>query len=574
MLGRMTPEHASDPFGSRKMTILIAALLGALAFAVFSPALGYGFLNYDDDLYVYDNPEVTKGLSKRGFQYAFTTRDVGTWAPLTWLSYQLDTSVLGFRARSYHATNLFLHALAGALLLVALRRMQLSLWVSVTATVLFLFHPLRSESVVWIAERKDVLCAFFWMLGLLAYAFYSEKQSAGRWALVFLSFVAGLMSKMMMVTFPFALLLLDYWPLNRMTFAEAGVRKKMVFLVLEKLPFFVVGALSIFITSAALKDRGAFNPVQTDSVSHFLRVPENYFFYLQKLFWPTDLSVLYPLQEFQGTRVVLCALLLAAITILAVWQTRKMPALPVGWLWFLGTLVPVIGFVPFSDFAVADRYSYIPSVGLTLACAVAAENLFRRFVRARWLAAGAIGFACVMATTLDLPRWRDSLSLYNDALQIGPHYVAYNNRGTALTKAGQLEAALKDFERAIQLRPTFAEAYNNRGSILSDLGRYEEAMHSFAKAIETDPNLASAYDNRGNVYTRTGKPEEGIRDYNHCLKLRPKFALCYNNRAAAYFQMRRFAEAAADIETCRNLGGQPHPGLVQALADATKDSRQ
>jgi protein O-mannosyl-transferase len=566
--GAMRCEPSSAPLDRRK-TILIAALLAALTFAVFSPAVGYGFLNFDDGAYVYENPQVLKGLSGPGLQYAFTTRDIGTWAPLTWISYELDTTISGFRARSYHTTNILLHALAGALLFAVLQRMRLSLWASITVAVIFLVHPLRSESVAWIAERKDVLCAFFWMVGLLAYTFYAQKPTGGRWALVFLSFVGGLMSKMMMVTFPFVLLLLDFWPMHRTFFAEAGARRRMAFLILEKTPFLLAGLVVTFVTNAALRDRGALNPAGAGS-AEFLRVPENYIFYVQKIFWPARLSILYPLEEIEGRTVALCALLLAAVTFLAVWQIRKMPSFLVGWLWFLGTLVPVIGFVPFGDFNVADRYSYIPSIGLLLASVGAVENLLGRFQVARWLGSGAIALACGVATVMDLPRWHDSITLYNAALRVGPHYVAYNNRGTALFRAGQLEPALKDFDRAVRLKPVFAQARNNRGAVLSDLGRYEEAIREFNKAIEQDPSFAAAYDNRGNAYLRLGKGEEALREYDHSIKLQPTVAVYYNNRAAAYFELRRYTEATADIERCRHLGGEPHSGLVQALAEATK----
>jgi len=567
--GVKADERVTAPF-DRKRTLLLAALIAVLTATLFSPAMGYGFLNYDDDLYVYSNPHVLKGLSGPGLQYALTTRDIGTWAPLTWISYELDTTLLGFRARSYHTTNILLHALAGALLFIALQRMRLSLWVSVTVAALFLMHPLRCESVVWIAERKDVLCAFFWMLGLLAYGSYAQKPTAARWTLVFISFAAGLMSKMMMVTFPFVLLLLDFWPLHRTHVGETGARRRLALLLLEKVPFFIGGLVTVFITSAALKDRGALNPAGTSPLANLLHVPENYFFYLRKFFCPTDLSILYPLQELDGRRVAFCALLLAAVTFLAARRFRQEPWFAVGWLWFLGALVPVVGFLPFGDFRVADRYSYIPSIGLTLALAVALEQLFPQFLRARWLGAGAVALACGLATALNLPKWQNSITLYDAALQVGPHYVAYNNRGAALFKEGRMEAALSDFGMAIRLKPTFAEAHNNRGNILSDAGHYEEAKQEFDKAIEQDPNLASAYDNRGNVYLRMGNAEAALREYAHCMKLHPENGLYYNNRAAAYFHLQRFSDAAADIETCRRLKGEPHPGLVQALAEATK----
>ena len=541
--------------------------------ALFSRAIGFGFVNYDDDVYVYENPHVLSGLSGLGLRYALTTRDVGTWAPLTWLSYQSDTSLLGPRASSYHLTNVLFHAAAGALLFVALQLLGQSLWVAVTVAALFLLHPLRSESVVWIAERKDVLCAFFWMLGLVLYSAYARRPNGLRWLAVFLCFIAGVMSKMMMVTFPFVLLLLDFWPLRRVALDSASWRQQLRRILLEKIPFVAVAILTLCITGTALHSRGVFSARPSGGVSDLLRVPENYLFYIGKLFWPAHLSVLYPLREVRPSLAFLSAAVLAGATLAAVWKARKLPGLAVGWLWFLGVLVPVVGFVPFGDFVVADRYTYLPSVGLCWGLVTLAEHAAYQFTAARWSATALLAISCAGATLADLPRWRDSFSLYDAALRIGPHYVTYNNRGVALGKAGESQAALADFAAAIKLNPHFSRAYNNRGSLLSDLGQYDEALRDFNKAIELDPASAGAYDNRGNALARQGKPEQALLDYKRSLEIEPTQAIVYNNRASAYFELKRFPEALADLESCRRLGGQPHPGLVQAVAEAMKQGR-
>lgn len=551
-----------------KRSVLVAVLLGVLTLALFSPALRYGFVNFDDDLYVYENPHVLQGLNGPGIKYALTTSDVGTWAPLTWLSYECDTTVYGPRASSYHLTNLLLHAAAGALLFYFMQLTAQSLWVSFTVAVLFLVHPLRVESVAWVAERKDVLCAFFWMLGLVGYWSYAQKPNARRWCAVFLCFAAGLMSKMMMVTFPFVLLLLDFWPLRRLDLEGATRWREVRRLVFEKIPFFAAIIVAIVISGSALHSRGAFSARPAEGLNDLIRVPENYLFYLGKLFWPARLSVLYPLSGVRLEIALLSAVLLVVITLAVLRQARRMPWLLVGWLWFLGVLVPVVGFVSFGDFVVADRYTYLPSVGLAWALVASAEHLAGRYAFGRWIATAIVAIACAGATTVTLPRWRDSLSLYDAALRIGPHYVTYNNRGVALLQAGQTQAALADYESAIRLNPKFTRAHNNRGSVLSDLGRYDEAIRDFDTAIEQDPYYADAYGNRGNALARKGEPERALTDYARSLKIDPTKPGCYNNRAAAYFQLKRYPEAFADLETCRRLGGQPHPGLVQALSEA------
>ncbi len=554
----------------RKRTVLLAVLLGVLTLALFSPAIGYGFVNYDDEAYVYENQHVLQGLNRSGIKYALTTCDIGTWAPLTWLSYECDTTVQGPRASSYHLTNLLLHATAGALLFFLLQLMAQSLWVSVTVAVLFLVHPLRVESVVWIAERKDVLCAFFWMLGLIAYWSYAQKPNTFRWFAVFLCFIAGLMSKMMMVTFPFVLLLLDFWPLHRFDLDGATRWKEVRRLIFEKIPFFGGIILVVFISGTALHSRGAFSARPAEGLNDLLRVPENYVFYLGKFFWPARLSVLYPLEDVRLKVALLSAVLLVTVTLATLWQARQKPWLVVGWLWFLGALVPVVGFVSFGDFVVADRYTYLPTVGLAWALVAWADQLARRYVSGRWIATAIVALMCAGATAANLPRWRDSLSLYDAALRIGPHYVTYTNRGVALLQAGETQAALADYESAIKLNPKFCQAHNNRGSLLSDLGHYDEAIREFDKAIEFDPYYADAYDNRANALARKGEPEKALTDYARSLKLDSTKPTCYNNRASTYFQLKRFPEAIADIESCRRLGGQPHPGLVQALAEAMK----
>lgn len=563
------PEPVPGP-ASAKRLLLIAALLCVLGAALFSASIKFEFLNYDDDAYVYRNRNVLNGLSLSGIRYALTSSDIGTWAPLTWLSYECDTSLLGARASSYRTTNILLHAAAGGLLFLALCLMRQSLWVSLTVAVLFLVHPLRTESVVWIAERKDVLCAFFWMLGLVAYARYAPSPSLRRWSAVFLCFLAGLMSKMMMVTFPFVLLLLDFWPLKRFELSDLMAGKRIGHLLLEKLPFFAAIPVVIFISASALNSRGAFATRQSEGLSSVLRIPQNYVFYLEKIFWPGRLSILYPIQPVEKMAAALCAALLALLTLALVWKIRKMPWLTVGWLWFIGTLVPVVGFVPFGDFVVADRYTYLPSIGLVWGVVVLVEQLAPGSISIRWTATIAISLACASITAIDLSRWQNSLALYNAALQIGPHYVAYTNRGMALQQAGEFQAAFDDYTAAIKLNPTLSRAYNNRGSVLAEHGRFDEGLRDFDAALQHDPNYGDAYANRGTLLAHKGEPERALRDYERSIKLDPFNTSHYNSRAAVYLQLKRLPEAKTDLERCEQLGGQPDPGLLQALADALK----
>ena len=562
-------EH---PGSATNKDLLLAALLGLVALVLFSRALGFGFINYDDPQYVYENPQVLKGLTVPGLKYALTTSDLGTWAPLTWLSYECDSSVAGMRAAWFHGVNLLLHAAAGALLFLALRQMQQSKWLAATVALFFLLHPLRQESVVWIAERKDVLCAFFWMAGLYAYARYAQRPSRRGFWLVFVCYLAGLMSKMMILTFPGLLLLLDFWPLHRVDYKRrraGGIPE----LLREKLPLFGLGLLALAITTLALRSHGAFESRPSEGLIELLRIPDNYLFYIEKILWPFSLSILYPLHPVRPVYSLLGAISLGALTVAILKLTPKLPALTVGWLWFLVSLLPVVGVFAFGDFNVADRYTYVPSVGIFLGVASVAETLLGRTPRGLWSITLALSLGCALVTWFDLPRWRDARSINTAALDVGPHYVSFTNRGAAELADGDPAAALEDFNSAIRLNPRFAAAYNNRGFILSDLGKYEEAIKDFNRALECNREFANAYENRANALARQGETEKSLADYNRAIQLAPANPRSYSNRAAAYFELKRLTEAEADIQTCRRLGGQPHPGLVEALANALKTAR-
>lgn len=534
--------------------------------AVFSPAIDYDFVNFDDDLYVYENPAVMQGLGGSGLEYALTSHDVGTWAPLTWLSYELDTTLLGARPSSYHLTNILLHAAAGALLFAALSLMLKSLWTGALVSAVFLLHPLRVESVVWIAERKDVLCAFFWMLGLLAYAWYARRPNLNRWGLLCLCFAAGLISKMMMVTFPFVLLLLDFWPLNRFSFDRSSFRQHAWPLLREKIPLWILSILAVWLSSRALQSVHTLAPVGEDIPAKLLRLPENYLFYIQKIFWPVGLSVLHPIEAPHLAMNVFALIFLAAVSVLVLGHWRSLPFLLVGWFWFLGALVPVIGFVRFSDFVVADRYTYIPSIGLTLALAAGLDIWTKHFPVWRRFIPVAAAATCIALTFFHLPVWRNSFTLYDAALRSGPHHVAYNNRGMAFYARGDSKNAFEDFTRAIALNPGFARAWSNRGSLLNDLGRFDQAIDDCNHAIECDPQMASAYNNRGNARAGAGDLVNSLVDYDKSIELSATMPSYFNNRAAAYFRLGRIPEAKADIQKCQALGGHPHPALVEALA--------
>ena len=320
----------------------------------------------------------------------------------------------------------------------------------------------------------------------------------------------------------------------------------------------------------ALHSLGTLAPVSEEVSGKLLRVMENYVFYLGKIFWPAKLSILYPTWKIGALAAMFCGLLLAVITLAAVWQVRVRPWLLIGWFWFLGTLVPVIGFVTFGHFYVGDRYTYIPSIGLTLAVVMTLENLSPRFETARWIGGGAVIALCALVTRADLPRWHDSITLYDAALRVGAHQVTYNNRGEAFLKSGDLPRALADFDSAIRLKPDDPTALSNRGGLWVDLGNPRAAIKDCTEAIKSDPEWAAAWNNRGNAYNHLGDQVKAVADYDQSIKLSPGTAIYYNNRAAAYFLLQQYPQASADLEKCRKLGAQPNPGLIRDLEEAIR----
>ena len=531
------PNEITEPAVVLKRSAPIAVFLAVLTVILFARSLHYQFLNYDDDLYVYNNIAVTHGLSVPTIKYAITKGDNGTWAPLTWLSYESDTTLFGVEPSSYRLTNIVLHGLTGAVLFLALRLLLNSVSASFVIAALFLFHPLRNESVVWISERKDVLFGFFWVLGMLAYWFYGQRPGFVRWLLVMLCFVCGCMSKMMMVTFPFALLLLDIWPMNRLSL-EARKPGDLWKLIREKLPMVLFIIPVILFNTLKLNALGTLNHENAGLLTKALRVPVNYCFYLEKMFWPTHLSILYPINHVTIAVSDLCSLLLLAITATAVRQMRKAPWFFVGWFWFLGTMIPVIGFVTFGFFYVGDRYTYIPCIGLLIMVVFGLECLLKRSPMANAAVLMALIISCALALEADMPRWKDSYTLFDSALKIGPHQVAYNNRGAALLNKNDPLQAIPDFDMAIQMNTNYADAYDNRGTANVNLQKFQEALE----------------------------------DYNHSITLSSNVAVYYNNRAADYYFLKDYPLAKQDVDTCRRLGMPPHPGLEEDIDTAMKSA--
>jgi tetratricopeptide (TPR) repeat protein len=516
----MHPSTATpEPLGRRDW-LALAALAG-LACAAFIPSLDCGFVNYDDPVYASTNPYVEGGLNAVDVRWAFTTFDNGNWHPLTWLSLQLDATLWGVqRPRGFHLTNVLLHAANAALVFGALRSLTGAFWRSAAVALLFAVHPLRVESVAWVAERKDVLSACFGFLALWAYAGYARNPSVRRYLAVGVALALSLVAKPMLVTLPCLLLVLDWWPLRRSR-AFGDWRR----LAAEKLPLFaLVGAACVVTVLAqsgggAVKDLGTFPPgVRLGNAA------VSYAAYLSKTAWPDNLAVFYPHpgDGLPATRVAAAALLLAAVTAGAVALRGRAPYLLAGWLWYVGTLVPVIGLVQVGVQAYADRYTYFPQVGLLIAVCWGAADLAGARTRAA-LAAGA-AVACVLAVlTWSQQRvWRDSASLWEHSVRVaGESAPGLVSLGESFEERRQFDEAARRYRRALELDPKGVLARTNLGALLSRQGSQEEAARYLEEACDLAPNSAVAHVDLASVRAIQGDYEEAVRHYKEALRIEP-----------------------------------------------------
>jgi protein O-mannosyl-transferase len=526
------------------MVLVICALLALVTLAVYWPVFQCEFVNYDDPYYVTGNPQVRAGLTWAGLCWAFTTRYCFNWYPLTWISHMLDCDWYGLEPAGHHATSLLLHIANTVLVFLMVRRMTGAQWRSAFVAALFALHPMHVESVAWVAERKDVLSTFFVLLTIRAYLRYAEKPERGRYLAVAGLFALGLMAKPMLVTLPCLLLLLDFWPLRRMPATVRAFGRDVILaepslatqnrstplgrLVLEKLPLLALSVVSSAITlSARAEPVGAGGSV--GSIAGRLgSAVVAYGRYLAKMLWPANLVVYYPQpRAWPAGYLVLAAAVVAGLSILAVWQLRKRPYLFTGWFWFIGTLVPVIGLVQFWMQSLADRYTYIPSIGLFLALAWGGYDLAKQWsipTSLTGVAAALVVAMCIPLTHTQLGYWRNSTALFEHALQLtSNNFVAEYNLGVTFFERGQLDPAVQHFARACGIMPEYAEAQRSLGQTLLLQGKFEEAIGPSRAALRRDPDSAAAHYVLGTALGRRGDLAEARPHLEAALHLAPTF---------------------------------------------------
>ena len=572
------PSAAVGPdFGWTDVWILLALVLVTLG--VYAQVRTHQFISLDDDLYICDNPIVARGLTLSGIAWAFTTFHAANWHPLTWLSHMLDGQLFGLNAGAHLLVNALLHIANSCILFLFLRRATGMRWSSALVAALFALHPLHVESVAWAAERKDTLAACFGLLALAAYVRYTEKISWPRYTLVALFFALGLMAKPMLVTWPFVFLLLDFWPLRRLA-SRADFWPRLR----EKLPLFAVVVASMIVTFLAQARGGAVRALEDAPLA--LRVSNAIVSYAKYSFatlWPADLAVYYPFSAggIPTWQVAGALLWLSALTALALRSARSRPWFIVGWLWFLGTLVPVIGLVQVGGQAWADRYHYLPSIGLFVALVFGFAELAAAQSRVRIPLAAASAVAlllCASLTAVQITRWRDSITLFTHTLSVtGDNLVIEYNLGHALGQQRRYDEALTHFANALRIKPDFFDALINTGMTLTDLGRAAEAINFLERALRIAPSSSKAHTQLALALVQQGRQEQALLEFRQALALAPQDADARVNLGLMLARQGNLAEATEQLEEAVRLNpdsAEAHNnlGLVLLAGGKTDES--
>jgi protein O-mannosyl-transferase len=606
--------------GRRWQKGVVGLLLGVAVLIVFWPALTCGFVDFDDQDYITQNRDVCGGLNWRSLKWAFTTEQATYWHPVTWISHLLDCQLYGLEPAGHHLTNVLLHAANAVLLFLLLRHLTGALWPSAFVAAIFALHPLRVESVVWISERKDVLSTFFWMLAVGAYVRYAEHLKAQKsdfkfyYLLALVFYALGLMAKQMLVTLPFVLLLLDYWPMGRL---ELGPKFSWR-LVVEKLPFFALSMAASLVIFLVQNHLGAVKSLTRFPLSERLaNVPDSYVRYIAKNFWPSGLSIFYAHRPLGFLEVGGALGVIGAVSLLVVWRWRAQPYLAVGWLWFLGMLVPTLGLVQSGLQSMADRFCYVASVGLWIMVAWGVRDLIGTHRLARVgaaLAGGAAIVVCMVLTPMQISHWQSSgdiikratdlvdqqyWSCYNlgcKAMELGDyplairdfqealsteqeipilsdHSLAYNNLGYAFLHEGQIASAVTNFQIALMIRPFYAEAYFNLGRAFLLKNQPKAAVDYFQKALTLKPGVAATHCQLANTLVLLDRNAEAIAEYSQALRLAPGDDEAANNLASllATCPERALRDGARAVALARQASEHNHdqnPVILGTLAAA------
>jgi len=536
--------------------VIVYVLLACLTSAIYLQVINHDFINFDDDIYITSNKYVTGGITAENLGWSLTSIYAANWHPITWLSHMADVQLYGMNPGGHHLTNIIIHLISTLLLLIFFFRLTGAIWQSAFVAAIFALHPTHVESVAWVAERKDLLSALFYFSTLLIYAEFATKRTPILYFLALFSFMLGLMSKPMLVSLPFVMLLIDFWPLDR--FGDERLKDKqisfvakLILLVKEKIPFFACALISGIITIYAQNQWGAINTLYEAPLG--LRLSNAivaYVKYIGKALWPHDLSVYYPLPTYIPTWHIIGSLVILLLLSAISFKSRhRYPFLLTGWFWFLVTLVPVIGLIQVGSQSIADRYTYISMIGLSIMIAWGISCLMEGLRYRRLILCSLTGMAVIGSAALtyrQLSYWQDSISLYRHAIQVtdgatGGSTFIHANLGLALYDKGDLDGAIQEYEEALSIYPNYANALNNLGLALYGKGDIDGAIQSYEEALLVNPNHVNAHNNLGIALADTGNMEKAIQEYQKALSIDM-------NNANAHFNLAHALELKGEID--------------------------
>ncbi|MFZ2631119.1 MAG: tetratricopeptide repeat protein [Desulfosalsimonadaceae bacterium] len=560
---------------SRQQCLMLISLLLAVAtVAAYLQVRGFDFISFDDDLYVFENQRVQQGLNADNLIWAFNpakTDDQAYWHPLAWLSHMLDCQLFGLNPGAHHLVNLVFHTLNVLLLLLALFLMTGSPWRSGFVAALFALHPINVDSVVWIAERKNLLSTSFWMLTLLSYLYYTKRPNTLRYLLLVVSLTLGLLAKPMLVTLPCVLLLIDFWPLGRMdlghqipskglspvwNFQSAGVAR----LIIEKIPLIVLSLITIGLSVFTLQAKDMM--IDHNTTPMMLRIENaivSYVGYLWKMIWPVNFGVVYPFPKTIPLWQPMAALLfLISASLLILMRVRKSPYLVTGWLWYLGTLLPVIGLVQGGFWpAIADRWAYVPLIGIFIIIAWGIPELVENFpLKKTGLPVLSAGILCVLWVLAwnQIRFWRDSRTLFEHTLSVTrDNFMIHNNLGVALSKQGRMDLAIDQYLKSLRIRPGYADAHYNLANIYKDQARLDQAVYEYLQTLRIKPDHEKAHNNLGSALLSMGRPDEAIKHYQQALQINPDYVDARYNLGIAYVDTGDIDQAIQQIQAALRL---------------------
>ena len=549
------PNNGGKAFFIKYRDLWGCLFLVVITFAVYWPVQNYGFVNFDDNLYVTENPHIQEGLTLKSviWAFSFSEKENTYWQPVTWISHALDCQLYGLQPGKHHLTGLMFHMANSLLLFMVFKWMTGAFWRSAFVATLFAIHPINVDSVAWVAERKNVLSTFFWMLTMVTYVYYAKKPVLGRYLLTFLMYVLGLLTKPMLVTLPFVLLLLDYWPLKRFFYGQlsnngnggqtktaiSGFKKfSPLHLIVEKIPFFILSGVSIGLSFLSVQGK----VTSASSVPMDLRIANalvSYVKYIGDMVWPQGLTVFYPYPRMvPAWETIGASLLLVGVSVFAIRSIKKAPYFIIGWLWFLGTLVPVLGLVQTGLWpAMADRFAYVPLIGLFMVFAWGVPQMCQSWSHRKiWLSASVVCLLIVLITVTrkQVEHWKNSTTLFEHNLRFtSNNHIAHNNLGDALNKQGRTEEALEHYLEALRIKPDWVDVQFNLGVVLEKQGRAEEAIEHYLQALRIKPDYADAHNNLGVALDKQGRTEEAIEHYLQVLRIKPDYEDVHNNLGIA-----------------------------------------